>query len=317
MLGLGAAGLGLTAGYGGLAGSTGLKGNAKYLANLISPEERRHRKLADSHFHMRRFKERNDVLDILGKFFANIDFQSISLILDENQEIGSKNVSYEDFILDIKEAIKGTQYHLKFSDRYVSILSHGEKDVVFIRSQEVITTNPYSSNHQIHLCLEGTSYVKDYCSTDEVIKFAEKDDATIILNHPFTKPVSYLRFWFPHDSEVEYLRELYQREGILVEVFNSVNQLWLSASNEKAEALAAELGKKEIIGDTDAHSTDLEKTVLQIGTAGTYIKGGEDFKSYTGKDIILWKRARLYNNKGILRNYQDLSTFLRLGAERF
>ena len=78
-----------------------------------------------------------------------------------------------------------------------------------------------------------------------------------------------------------------------------------------------ELEKKEVVGDTDAHSTGLEHTLLQIGTAGTYILGGADFKSYTGKDIILWKRERLYKNKGILRNYQDLSTFLKLSKERF
>ncbi len=312
MLGLGASCLGLSLGYTGLVGPKGIAGNLKFAKNTLTKEERLPQPLADSHYHIKRHSTQQEFLKILGRFFEKIEAQSISMNSDHIHQ-GKDLYTYEDFISDLESAIRGTRYSVLFKDPYASRVSDGRKEVIFIRSQEVFTVSPKDPEHIIHLCIEGLStYLPNFITTEEAVLKAEKENATIILNHPFSKPVNGIKWWLPNDHDIEYLIELYQRPSMIIEVFNSFNTLWMSASNEYAESLASQLKKTAMIADSDAHGSTLESTLAQIGTAGTYLPGDFDAKSLTGREIIQLKKSYFMKSPKLFKNYIDVGTFMSI-----
>ncbi len=304
------------------AGMSGLKSDFQLLEQVCTgyntrPEDKI---LVDSHAHFTEPRKGFSIEAILPTFSEKTDLQSISAIIK-----GEKfdRLSYEMLQEMIKDYVpKQKRFSIEMSDPYATALRDHELDkhTTFIRSQEVMASNPESEGHEIHICLEGCSYLKDGADVRDVIEYGLKRDAFVMLNHPFAKPVSYLKFWFPKKKEKQFLAGLADNYNIIVEGHNMINSLWMAASNGAAVKYISDNSEREVpfVANTDAHMADLQTTKELIGLSGTlFNKEDLDVKGLTGKEIIQKKKGLMLSHKfETLENFASPLLFYRCMMNR-
>lgn len=291
-----------TAAYYNYAGSDGFEEDARYLM----PDSFQEYLIADSHAHPNRPNNVTE-LDLLLKhlFRKDVAMQSISAILKKKYYW-----DYETLKDDLESFCSNdyykNNYQIIMSDEYATVISNKTKQLAFIRSQEVTCLSP--EGNEIHFCIEGMPYFKDLMlSPEQVIEKTLNENATVILNHPYTCPTKYLLYWIASYEHEDYLKSLMQFDDLVIESFNSMNVLHMAASNGKAETLANNYGKV-MVASTDCHKSDLDLTLSQLGNAGFYVSQME-FNSLTGMEIIQLKKESAKNSPGLYRNYCPLTTF--------
>src|SRR3989338_642920 len=293
------------AAYYNYAGSDGFEESLRYLL----PDSFQEYLIADSHAHPNRPENIKELDRLLKHLFRkDVSMQSISAILKKKYYWAYETLK-EDLASFCSSDYYKSDYQLIMSDEYATVVSSQNRRLAFVRSQEVTCLSP--KGKEIHLCIEGMPYFKDLVlSPEHVIEKTLNENATVILNHPYTYPTKPLIYWVASGEHEEYLKSLMQFDDLFVESFNSMNVLHMSASNGKAETLANNYGKI-MVASTDCHKSDLNLTLEQLGNAGFYVPE-LDFNSLTGREIIQLKKELAKNSPGLYRNYCPLTTFFEV-----
>ncbi|MEA3378775.1 MAG: hypothetical protein U9Q69_03990 [Nanoarchaeota archaeon] len=283
-----------------------------YPIHLFQNEELPSGKLLyDTHHHIRRFKKEIELEQVVDAFFDRCNIVNITNTLGGPSR---RACPYEFFIEDVK-SLRLKKFEIKMSDAYATVINNGIKNLVFIKTQEVSCRNPYNKNHLIHINLVGHDYVANNLNPEDILKLGNEKNCIAIVNHPFSIPHKYFKFWFPKEKDVSYLEKLCKAYNPNVEEFNMMNTLWLSASNSFAKDFVK---KNNLIGvgSTDAHGSKLNFTLNMIGRAGTILDdNGElnDFKNYSGKEIVEAVKVILETTEvKILNNPIDPWTFFNV-----
>lgn len=291
-----------TVAYSYYVGLDGLKEDARY----IMPDSYQKYMIADSHAHPNRPKDIVELERLLKHLFRkDVTMQSISSILKKNYHWAYEMLKDDLQSFCSSDYYRG-EYKLIMSDEYATVVSHGNRQLAFVRSQELTCLSPRKK--EVHLCIEGMPYFNDLeLSPEQVIERTLNENATVIFNHPYTYPAEYLLYWIASGEHEEYLESLMQFDGLFVESFNSMNVLHMAASNGKAETLARNYGKV-MVASTDCHKSEFGSTLRQLGNAGFYVPE-IDFSSLTGREIIQLKKESAQNSPGLYKNYCPLTVF--------
>ncbi|MFH1638682.1 MAG: hypothetical protein ABIB71_09725 [Candidatus Woesearchaeota archaeon] len=294
---LGAAGL-----YANAAGISGIKSDFYYLEQLVRGYTLKPKNmiLADSHAHFLKIDDGNILKEVVSTISDKLDWQSISTFVRDDGLC--LRMSYEDFSKALRSYLP-KRFSWVMSDAYATVLHDHEleKDIALIRSQEVEAFNPENKSHEVHICLEGCDYVKDYMDARTVVEHGLKENAFVMINHPFAKPARIFKYWFPNRKEKDFLRKLALEYEVIFEGHNMINSLWMAASNGAATEFFCDVSTRsgkniQLIANTDLHSADLECTKEQIGLSGTlFDKKYSDIRSLTGKEIIEKKKKLIFS----------------------
>lgn len=298
-----AAGTAMLGSCGIYAKDAGSDGIGEFSAYFSDPIQKRKYPIADSHAHPKRPENANELEQLLKHLFeSKVVFQAVSAILKSQ-----RTWMYEQLKKDIESfTASNNDFSLRLADDFATVVSHQGNYLAFIRSQEVTCKTPY--NKEMHLCVEGMPYFEDsVLRPEEVIEPSLRNNATIILNHPYSIPTPIITYWIANGKDEDYIRKL-MKYDIFVETFNSQNVLHMAASNGKADALAKEFNKIKT-ASTDCHFSELGSTISQLGIAGFYVNDNLDFMHMDGLDIINTKKELAIISPGLYKNYCDLGTF--------
>jgi predicted metal-dependent phosphoesterase TrpH len=295
------------------AGISGVIEDIWYLANVICPLKKPENKLLfDQHFHIGEFKK--DKLEkIVNEFLDTTDFVTIAI---HGIHPTKGEDTYEGLVKKIKDYKLA---RIDFSDKYATIISKEDKRTVLLKGQEVYSLNPNNPKQQIHINTLGIDYIREYITSEELLESVELKDGMATLNHPFSIPNKYVKFWFPNSKEEDYLKKLAQDYDIFIETHNMMNVAWMAAANAKAKLLS-QSSKRKGLGGSDAHETSLKHTLNMIGHCGTLLDPSpqiQDLSSLTGKEIIQSLAKYIKNSKiETLDNYASPWTFYNVMVRR-
>lgn len=196
------------------------------------------------------------------------------------------SLAYNDF----KSALKESKYEYRDLGRVIEVKKNSNVLYV-VESQEVMT------KQNLHFLAVGSSKkFHDYQDLSEAIDLA-KEDGIAIMPHPFSVNAPIIIGRLTSKKEREALAFNYGKVDA-IEVFNTMNNLWLFRSNVIAKKFAE---KNNIIG---VAASDTHCDLNQLGLAGIYVKK-EKIKINTDDEFVSSLKEAIKNNDFVASTYYD------------
>ncbi len=208
----------------------------------------------DFHVHM----DKKESYASLEHLFSTLT-QKVEMVVITSHFPGEKSqLTYS----EIKNLVLERKRELAFDD-YGDVfrLSDGEKELFFVKGQEVTTREGF------HVIVIGKE-IHDVMGLEQLIQTAEKEGIAII-SHPYSVPRTGIL-----NKEKETLLAKVAGYASALEGFNASNTLWFSVTNVKSREFAKKYHCATVVG------SDMHHNLNKIGMSCTYIKKeGIDFSN--------------------------------------